>query len=114
MRQTSRAIATVALLGGIVVLAAMAGLALTFWVSIRRRNTLAVPLGDPWDGRTLEWSIASPTPEYNFARIPTVEAEDDRRDRLNKALGRLRQRKAKVGSGPTGPDPMNVGPSSSG
>ena len=32
---------------------------------------------DPWDGRTLEWSIPSPTPEYNFARIPQVTARDD-------------------------------------
>jgi cytochrome o ubiquinol oxidase subunit 1 len=31
---------------------------------------------DPWDGRTLEWSIASPPPEYNFAVIPTVTTRD--------------------------------------
>ena len=31
---------------------------------------------DPWDGRTLEWSIPSPPPEYNFAAIPTVRARD--------------------------------------
>ena len=31
---------------------------------------------DPWDGRTLEWSIPSPPPEYNFAQIPTVTARD--------------------------------------
>ena len=31
---------------------------------------------DPWDGRTLEWSMSSPPPEYNFARIPTVKARD--------------------------------------
>ena len=29
---------------------------------------------DPWDGRTLEWSIPSPPPEYNFAEIPEVHA----------------------------------------
>jgi len=32
---------------------------------------------DPWDARTLEWSIPSPPPEYNFAVIPTVEHRDD-------------------------------------
>ena len=32
---------------------------------------------DPWDGRTLEWSIPSPPPEYNFDEIPEVEARDD-------------------------------------
>ena len=31
--------------------------------------------GDPWDGATLEWSIPSPTPFYNFAAIPTVSSE---------------------------------------
>ena len=32
--------------------------------------------GDPWDARTLEWSIPSPPPEYNFAEIPTVYGRD--------------------------------------
>ena len=32
---------------------------------------------DPWDGRSLEWSIPSPPPDYNFAEIPHVEARDD-------------------------------------
>ena len=32
---------------------------------------------DPWDARTLEWSIPSPPPEYNFAEIPLVTARDD-------------------------------------
>lgn len=31
---------------------------------------------DPWDGRTLEWSIPSPVPEYNFAQIPLVRGLD--------------------------------------
>ena len=31
---------------------------------------------DPWDGRTLEWSIPSPPPEYNFVVIPTVHGRD--------------------------------------
>jgi len=31
---------------------------------------------DPWDGATLEWSIPSPPPIYNFARIPTVHSRD--------------------------------------
>jgi len=32
---------------------------------------------DPWDGRTLEWSIPSPPPEYNFEEVPMVEERDD-------------------------------------
>ncbi len=31
---------------------------------------------DPWDGRTLEWSLPSPPPEHNFAAIPTVHDRD--------------------------------------
>lgn len=31
---------------------------------------------DPWDARTLEWSIASPPKAYNFARTPIVQARD--------------------------------------
>ena len=27
---------------------------------------------DPWHGPTLEWTVPSPPPEYNFATIPTV------------------------------------------
>ena len=32
----------------------------------------AIAGNDPWGGGTLEWSIPSPPPEYNFARIPKV------------------------------------------
>ena len=32
--------------------------------------------GDPWNGRTLEWSISSPPAEYNFDAIPVVRARD--------------------------------------
>jgi cytochrome c oxidase subunit 1 len=31
---------------------------------------------DPWDARTLEWSLPNPPPEYNFRVIPTVHARD--------------------------------------
>ncbi|GIU88410.1 MAG: cytochrome c oxidase subunit 1 [Acidimicrobiia bacterium] len=37
----------------------------------------AVAPADPWDGRTLEWSTASPPPEYNFAEIPVVSHRDE-------------------------------------
>lgn len=32
---------------------------------------------DPWDGRTLEWSLPSPVPHYNFKEIPHVHSLDD-------------------------------------
>ncbi|MDO8624177.1 MAG: cytochrome o ubiquinol oxidase subunit I [bacterium] len=39
----------------------------------RRKNTAG---DDPWNGRTLEWSTASPPPFYNFAIIPQVHGRD--------------------------------------
>ena len=46
-------------------------------VSIRRREQLRDATGDPWNGRTLEWSMPSPPPAYNFARIPVVSELDE-------------------------------------
>ncbi len=45
-------------------------------VSIRRRDRLRDLTGDPWDGRSLEWSTASPPPAYNFAVLPRVHGLD--------------------------------------
>ena len=42
------------------------------WNFIRSRKHGAVASSNPWDAATLEWSIPSPAPEYNFAEIPTV------------------------------------------
>ncbi len=48
-----------------------------FVVSIRNRHAHRDLSGDPWNGRTLEWSIPSPAPVYNFAHLPVVSARDD-------------------------------------
>ncbi len=32
---------------------------------------------DPWDARTLEWTLPNPTPHYNFLEIPVVKERDD-------------------------------------
>lgn len=45
-------------------------------VSIKNREQYKDTTGDPWDGRTLEWSIPSPPPFYNFAIEPVVNDRD--------------------------------------
>jgi cytochrome o ubiquinol oxidase subunit 1 len=45
-------------------------------VSVRDRNSTRDTTGDPWDGRTLEWTTSSPPPHYNFAVLPVVHARD--------------------------------------
>ena len=45
-------------------------------VSIRTRDKRRDPTGDPWNGRTLEWSTASPPPVFNFAVLPNVKGEE--------------------------------------
>ncbi len=49
---------------------------LQFIVSIKQRRQNLDTSGDPWDGRTLEWSTTSPPPVYNYAIIPEVDSKD--------------------------------------
>lgn len=45
-------------------------------VSFMRRESLRDTTGDPWNGRTLEWSTSSPPPAYNFAFTPRIHDND--------------------------------------
>jgi cytochrome o ubiquinol oxidase subunit 1 len=66
----------VALLGAFLVIVALTALVVQLWISIGQRDANRVFAGDPWDGRSLEWSISAPPPEYNFAMIPQVTGRD--------------------------------------
>lgn len=44
--------------------------------SIKHRRKNRDVTGDPWNGRTLEWSTLSPPPFYNFAVIPQASDRD--------------------------------------
>jgi len=66
----------IAAVGALVVLCALISLVIQLVISIRNRANYRVEVGDPWDGRTLEWSIAAPPPEYNFAVLPRVHGRD--------------------------------------
>jgi len=62
---------------GVAIIAAGVGCqVLQLIVSIIQRKKLADTTGDPWDGRTLEWSMPSPPPLYNFAIVPHVHDRD--------------------------------------
>ncbi|HET6639026.1 MAG TPA: cytochrome c oxidase subunit I [Gemmatimonadota bacterium] len=48
---------------------------LVFFVNaIRSAASGARAVGDPWDAATLEWTMSSPPPEYNFAVVPAVNS----------------------------------------
>ena len=66
----------VAAFGAILILCGIICQVIQLVVSIRNREALADPTGDPWDGRTLEWITRSPPPVYNFAVLPNVEGEE--------------------------------------
>ncbi|WP_375397288.1 cytochrome o ubiquinol oxidase subunit I [uncultured Sphingomonas sp.] len=62
--------------GAVLIAAGIACQIIQIWRSIRDRERLADTSGDPWDGRTLEWSTTSPPHAFNYAIIPNVEGED--------------------------------------
>lgn len=49
---------------------------ITMLVSSIRNRAANKAVADPWDGRTLEWSIPSPPQFYNFALTPIVKERD--------------------------------------
>ncbi|MBB3426083.1 MULTISPECIES: cytochrome o ubiquinol oxidase subunit I [Rhizobium] len=57
-------------------------------VSFMKREELRDHTGDPWGGRTLEWSTSSPPPAYNFAFTPIVYDHDAWWDMKNRGYVR--------------------------
>jgi cytochrome o ubiquinol oxidase subunit 1 len=66
----------VAGVGALTILAGIGFQVLQIIVSFLQRNIRTDISGDPWNGRTLEWSVSSPPPVYNFAHIPEVTSRD--------------------------------------
>ncbi|CAO1664200.1 cytochrome o ubiquinol oxidase subunit I [Salinicola sp. NYA28a] len=66
----------VAWFGAVIIACGIACIVIQLVVSIRDREKNRDLTGDPWDGRTLEWSTSSPPPNYNFAYLPDVASID--------------------------------------
>jgi cytochrome o ubiquinol oxidase subunit 1 len=66
----------IAAFGAVLIALGIGSMLVQFYVSFRDRKALRDVTGDPWDGRTLEWSTSSPPPDYNFAFTPMVHDND--------------------------------------
>jgi cytochrome o ubiquinol oxidase subunit 1 len=66
----------VAAFGAVLIALGIGCFLVQLWVSFMRREALRDTTGDPWNGRTLEWSTSSPPPPYNFAFTPIVHESD--------------------------------------
>ncbi len=66
----------IAAFGAVLIAIGIAAFLFCIFISFRRREQLRDRTGDPWDGRTLEWSTSSPPPAYNFAFTPVVHDSD--------------------------------------
>ncbi|KQM30351.1 cytochrome o ubiquinol oxidase subunit I [Agrobacterium tumefaciens] len=66
----------IAALGAAIIAVGIASFLLSIVFGFLKREQLRDVTGDPFDGRTLEWSTSSPPPAYNFAFTPVVHDVD--------------------------------------
>ena len=66
----------IALFGAFLIAGGIAAFIIQLVVSYRNREQLRDVTGDPWNGRSLEWSTSSPPPQYNFAFTPVIHDQD--------------------------------------
>jgi cytochrome c oxidase subunit 1 len=93
------------------------GLLVFMWNFYKSKRRGRIAGMDPWDARTLEWSIPNPTPAFNFAEVPVVHSLDEfwhqkygedkngravRRDDAEATLNRLQE----IGTNP--PKPIHL------
>lgn len=85
----------VAALGAGIVVMAIVFQIVQLIVSVKKRDEAEARdmTGDPWEGRTLEWSTSSPAPFYNFAHLPVVHDIDAFTDMKEKGIAYQRPTK---------------------
>jgi len=78
----------IAAFGAFLIALGIGSFLMQLWVSWKRRDELRDVTGDPWHGRTLEWSTSSPPPAYNFAFTPVIHDSDAWWDMKERNAGR--------------------------
>ncbi|MFC5478521.1 cytochrome o ubiquinol oxidase subunit I [Massilia suwonensis] len=66
----------ISFIGTLMIAGGIGAMLMQFFMTWKDRKKLRDVTGDPWDGRTLEWSTSSPPPDYNFAFTPVVHDND--------------------------------------
>jgi cytochrome o ubiquinol oxidase subunit I len=79
----------IAAVGALIILAGIILQVVQIFVSIRQREELRDKIGDPWNGRSLEWATPSPPPAFNYAVLPNIEGEEAYWDLKQRARERM-------------------------
>jgi cytochrome o ubiquinol oxidase subunit 1 len=81
----------IAAFGAFLIALGIASFVIQLIVSFLNREKLRDVTGDPYNGRTLEWSTSSPPPAYNFAFTPVVHDVDAWADMKKRGYNRPKE-----------------------
>ncbi|MFB7143788.1 cytochrome o ubiquinol oxidase subunit I [Agrobacterium deltaense] len=81
----------IAAFGAFLIALGIASFVIQLIVSFLKRDQLRDVTGDPYNGRTLEWSTSSPPPAYNFAFTPVIHDVDAWADMKKRGYNRPKE-----------------------
>ncbi|MNU75354.1 Cytochrome bo(3) ubiquinol oxidase subunit 1 [compost metagenome] len=81
----------IAAFGAFLIALGIASFVIQLIVSFLNRDKLRDVTGDPYNGRTLEWSTSSPPPAYNFAFTPVIHDVDAWADMKKRGYNRPKE-----------------------
>ena len=81
----------IAAFGAFLIALGIASFVIQLIVSFLKRDQLRDVTGDPYNGRTLEWSTSSPPPAYNFAFTPVIHDVDAWADMKKRGYSRPKE-----------------------